>query len=151
MMTKINALIMAIYLFFAGFIYGDEPIKVDFDCEFSQYEFACPEEFSLRVSVKCKNVGRPFEGKDPFEALVAVYREENGKMIILNTLSIIDMEECRPILVKKGDTFYGDCIYEYHPYFADEYKPGVYSVAVWVYGCKKVYKDIITIGSGEEV
>lgn len=151
MMTKINALIMAIYLFFAGFIYGDEPIKVEFDCEISQYEFASPEEFGLGVTVSGKNIGRPFEGTKPFEPSVAVYREENGEIIILKTTTTIDLGEPQPILVKNGDTFYGHSYCEYQPYFADEYKPGVYSVAVWAYGCRKVYKDIITIGSGEEV
>lgn len=98
-----------------------------------------------------KNVGRPFEGKEPFEPSVAVYREKNGERIFLRTLTEVDCVEPNPILVKKGDTFEKTKVYSCYPDFADEYEPGVYSVQVWVYGCTKVYENIITIGSGEEV
>lgn len=101
--------------------------------------------------VKGKNVGRLFEGQNIDYTTAIVYKQENGKAVVFQTLTAYECVEPNKILVKKGNTFEEATRYSAILIFLDEYEPGVYSVAVWTYGCKRVYENIITIGSGEEV
>lgn len=160
MMTKINALIIAIYLFFAGFIYGDEPVKVEFDCEFSRTEFSCPEEFGFTLTIKGKNVGRPFEGDKPYYVDVSVYRVVNGEKRYLRWEGTWDDGLSRRVLIKHGEEL--EFITKPGSWYAVGYdftsgdptrgiEPGIYSVEVRVYGCEKVYENILMIRNGEEV
>lgn len=137
---KIEAIILAITLFFVGVVYADQPIEVDFDCELSTYEISTDEVG--RIHLDCVNVGRPFEGEEPFHASFEFFRIENGKKIYARYEgSITNDSEPRAVLVKSDDTFG----YSQKFIFPKDTDPGVYSLEVEVYGCEKIYEDILTI------
>lgn len=60
-MIKIEALFIAVYLFFAGFIYGDEPVKLEFSYDIPSEVYVYEPGDSVEINVTVKNVGRPFE------------------------------------------------------------------------------------------
>lgn len=76
---KIEAIILAITLFFVGVVYGDEPIEVEFTCDkVTVYE---EEGFAL-VEVTAKNVGRPFKSDDRIFA--EFYQIIDGEKVLVN-------------------------------------------------------------------
>lgn len=150
MIYKIEAFILAITLFFVGVVYGDKPIEVEFECEFSNYEII-PEEQTLDIVIKCKNVGRPFEGSEPHDVNVSIYKIVDGKKVYLRNVSGSDHGEPQPVLVKKDESFTIRTEFSIATHPNDlppgmtEVEPGVYSTAISVYGCEKVYENILII------
>ncbi len=137
---KIEAIILAITLFFVGVVYGDEPIEVEFTCELSTYEISTDEVG--RIKLDCVNVGRPFEGEEPFHAGFNFFKVENGKKVYVRCEGMITNDsEPRAVLVESGEEFG----YRQKFIFPEGTEPGVYSLEVKVYGCKKVYEDILTV------
>ncbi len=65
-MLKIQALFMAIYLFFAGFIYGDEPVKLEFSYDIPSGVYVYEQGDTVEINVTVKNVGRPFDNRISF-------------------------------------------------------------------------------------
>lgn len=55
--------------------------------------------------VKGKNVGRLFEGQNIDYTTAIVYKQENGKAVVFQTLTAYECVEPNKILVKKGNTF----------------------------------------------
>lgn len=138
--NKIEALILALTLFFVGLVYGDKPIEVEFDCELSTYEIST-DEFG-RIHLDCVNVGRPFEGVEPFHANFKFFKIENGKKVYVRYEGSITVDsEPRAVLVKSGEEFGYNQIF----LFPEGTEPGVYSLEVEVYGCEKIYEDVLTI------
>lgn len=52
--------------------------------------------------VKGKNVGRLFEGQNIDYTTAIVYKQENGKAVVFQTLTAYECVEPNKILVKKG-------------------------------------------------
>ena len=150
-MYKIQALILSIVLFFVGLIYGDKPIEIEYTVEINGTEISagdCVEVAAgedIIVSCFCENVGRPFEGTSIYSAKSNFYKIENGEKEYLTTYSGIGLgEEPQPILIKNGDKFYaGDGNY-FEPDVANP-EPGVYTMEVSVYGCEKVFENVLVI------
>ncbi len=137
---KIQAIILAITLFFVGVVYADQPIEVEFDCELSNY-IVSPGD-CIDISINCKNTGRPFEGEHNHqETSVSFYKIENGTAKYLSMLYYFVPEEPQPILIKTSEEF--SCRKTMQ--FNLDAEPGVYSVLVRVYGCEKIYEDVLTI------
>ena len=77
MILKLEAFFIAIYLFFAGIVYGDEPVKLEFsyDIPSDVYIYEPGDKFELDITVK--NVGRPFKGGLPMNNStgIEIYQE----------------------------------------------------------------------------
>lgn len=137
---KIEAIILAITLFFVGVIYADQPIEVEFDCELSTYEISAGDP--IYVKINCKNVGRPFEGEhNHANASISFYKIKNGSKEYLSASYIVTDEDSQPILVKKSEEFTCGISMQ----FDLDAEPGIYSALVRVYGCEKIYEDVLTI------
>lgn len=65
-MLKIQAFFIAVYLFFAGFIYGDEPVKLEFSYDIPSEVYVYAPGDRVEINVTVKNVGRPFEQRIAF-------------------------------------------------------------------------------------
>lgn len=65
-MLKIQAFFIAVYLFFAGFIYGDEPVKLEFSYDIPSEVYVYEQGDTVEINVTVKNVGRPFEQRISF-------------------------------------------------------------------------------------
>ncbi len=137
---KIEAIILAITLFFVGIVYGNQPIEVEIDCEFSTYEVSSGD--TIDVKINCKNTGRPFEGEHNHGKVnVSFYKIDNGTKKYLSMLYYFEPEDPQPILIKTSEEFSCWQTMQFHL----EAEPGVYSALVRAYGCEKVYEDILTI------
>lgn len=141
MFARLKALIMAIYLLIAAIPYGNAPIQVEFDCTMKDgiYEYA-PGDWGS-VSIECKNVGKPFKGETPYSPSVSIYKIENGEKQYLPCIGIALPAEPEDIIIKNGDEFVlGDDFK-----VLEDAESGTYSMEVTVYGCTKVYEDVIII------
>ncbi len=149
-MYRIQALLLSIVLFFVGLIYGDKPVEIDYTVKINSTEISEGDTFewvegenSIRVYCFCKNVGRPFEGEDIYTPNVSFYRYVNGEKVYLDFWMVAVDAEPQPILIKKGEIFN---IFEYFEINPDnEPEPGIYTMEVSVYGCKKVFEDVLVI------
>ncbi len=71
-MLKIQAFFIAVYLFFAGFIYGDEPVKLEFSYDIPSEVCVYEPGDRVEINVTVKNVGRPFEERTYFSNLINI-------------------------------------------------------------------------------
>lgn len=60
-MLKVEAFFIAVYLFFAGLIYGEEPVKLEFSYDIPSEVYVYEPGDTIEINVTVKNVGRPFE------------------------------------------------------------------------------------------
>lgn len=164
MLTKIKALLMAIYLFFMCIPYGNSPIDIKMTeptltvCG-TVYELKDdmePIKVSAGIldvlgsspfsfSAKCENVGRPFKGHEPFHPVVALYKVENGKRSFIDLLIVYDECVPRDVLIKNGDTLNVHEQFSFTQIPSETIEPGVYNLEISVYGCKTVFEDVIVI------
>ncbi|MGN0469169.1 MAG: hypothetical protein ACI4GY_10640 [Acutalibacteraceae bacterium] len=107
MMLRIQSLLIAIYLFFAGFIYGDAPRKMDFDCTVPSGVYEYEPGDKIQLHVKTENVGRPFK-EVAFDSLdVYIYQEIDGKRVTPYDIGYQDELPCEwpEELIKNGYTY----------------------------------------------
>lgn len=141
--VRIQAIMMVLYIFFAGLAYGNEPIKVDYtvDITLEKVEQAVIPYYSLCVSVIETNVGRPFKASSGDSPIVCVYRIGDGKKINLAYYETFTDDMPHNILFKNGEQ---RMIYTVGG-LDSLYDPGEYTVEVRVKHSDKVYTDTITL------
>ena len=82
-MINFKALFMAIYLFFVGLVYGDEPIKIEYSYEIPSQVTVYETGDSVTVNISATNVGRPFEGtKELHKILDVVIYSTDGYVML---------------------------------------------------------------------
>lgn len=172
MLTKIKALLMAIYLFFMCIPYGNSPIDIKMTDptlevwngeSYVVYELKDgmePIEAAAKTidvgpihfqttpfsfSAKYKNVGRPFKGHEPFHPAVSLYKVKNGKYSAIFIDQIYEPCEPTDVLIKNGEIL--DVYEEFSipQNYSEPVEPGVYSLEINVYGCKTVFEDVVII------
>ncbi len=136
---RIKALILAIYLFFGGLIYGNS-IDLDFTAKAEMTDYGCV------VIAEVTNNGKPYMGTNEDKPRAPFYRIVDGKKVYGAGLTssyseIHDDVEPYPVLVKHGETR----TLIRHYYFTDDYKPGEYFVDVTIPDCDKVYTFTFTL------
>lgn len=138
---KITAVFFAVYFFFVGLSYGDEPVKIEMTATVSEVEII-PDATFFQVDIECKNVGRPFQKESPVLIGIDVYREENGKK------QYIDAEQVYPDgytpyagIYETGDEFSHREMVGIYP----DAEPGVYDMSINMYGYTQVFEDAIII------
>ncbi len=148
MLSKIQALLLSIVLFFVGLIYGDTPVEIDYTVSINGTDIVAgdnveiPVGRNLYVFCYCENTSRPFEGTDLHNnAHVSFYKYENGKKVYLSRSGISVDAVPRPILIKGGEKFRED----YHSLINPDAEPGVYTMEVSVFGCTQIYENVITV------
>lgn len=82
MSLKIEAFFIAVYLFFAGFIYGDEPVKLEFSYDIPSEVYVYEPGDTVEINVTVKNVGRPFEETRRFwnTRNICIYNSDDIKL-----------------------------------------------------------------------
>ena len=140
MMTKFEALIMALTLFFVGLFYGDEPVKVEFTATTSETAISAGDSFYIDYT--CINKGKPFKGfchDAPFINFVNSDTNEKAKYSFDGISS-----DCAGhyFLVKKGDTFCGGSL---KITFPEDIASGTYNIVLSMYDCIQVFENAIKI------
>lgn len=144
MFVKFQSLLMALYLFFAGFIYGDAPINMKFTCDIPTevYEYEAGDTF--KVHVTSENVGRPFKAVT-FDSLdVYIYQVVGDKSVPLEdtdddgfSLPWMPPEE----LIKKGYTSEGTFSFT----VSENAPKGDYIIMVSQFGDREYFEGMVTI------
>ena len=70
--ARILPFFLAVYMFFAGLPYGNEPVKVDLTYEITSAQEVYSEGDTVTVALKAENVGRPFYGRS-FDSMSASF------------------------------------------------------------------------------
>ena len=143
---RITAILMAIYIFFAGIPYGNEPAKVEFTVETSMG--SCSDSFgnkgpSCRVVVTVENIGRPFIASNDEKPHAVVYRLVDGEKEYLSYSGgeTVDEVVSQDVIIKHGQVrtlLLKLC-------FVRGYEPGEYILEVTVDHSDKVYTETITL------
>ena len=140
-MIKIEALFIAIYLFFAGFIYGDEPVKLEFtyDIPSEIYVYESGDKFEFEITVR--NTGRPFKGLPiSSNAGIEIYCENNGERnVIFRPWN--EPYTSTEMLIKKG---YSETI-KIGFFLPDEIPEGSYSVDILYNGIMNTFENIFEV------
>ena len=119
MSINLTAIFMAIYLFFSGLIYGDQPVKLEVQycnlddgvivCERGEYALApdlnVPYIDGFNVRVVYQNVGRPYRGYEEADEspMVTIYQVVNGEEKRLRYDMMVDAVVPTPKLIRHGD------------------------------------------------
>ena len=160
MSINLTAIFMAIYLFFSGLLYGDQPVKLEvlhcslddgaivFDRAHEQEradQFGVDlNEVSVDVSVVMtyKNVGRPFQLSSKQHAQLTVYQMVDGEKKTVPPESDRSEMDGGPILIRHNEEFKVND----HAAVLKGLPLGSYSVEVTVPdGPTLVYEDILII------
>ncbi|MBQ3137697.1 MAG: hypothetical protein IJB74_09490 [Clostridia bacterium] len=146
---KIQSVLLSAVLFVIGIIYSDTPTKINCTVYINGTEIS--SGYTAKISLNediavhcaCKNIGKPFEGKDIYNAGVSVYRYINGEKIYINLWSISVDAEPRPILIKSDEKFdvYTNLFFDPD----NKPEPGIYSMNVTVYGNTQIYENVLMI------
>ncbi|MBQ5969468.1 MAG: hypothetical protein IKN72_04995 [Clostridia bacterium] len=165
MSINLTAIFMAIYLFFSGLFYGNQPVKLEVQhCSLDDGVIVCEETESpyipgwrqfngFSVSLTYKNVGRPFKTNTHEAPVVTIYRIENGERKVVPYGSITTDDVPEPVLVRHGDvrTVWLDVSLSAVTQFYGRPENGTYSIEVSVYDSEHdaaitlVYEDILII------
>lgn len=136
-LSKLQAFLMAAYIFIAGLAYGNEPIKVDFTAATE-----VTAENVCRVTAEVTNIGRPFKGTSKDSVSVRFYKIVDGEKVYTYDYDVMVTDDiAQDVLVKHGDVRTMGTNF----YFRDTCEPGEYIVEVSVEHCDKVYTDTITL------
>ena len=144
--SRVISILMAIYVFFAGLPYGNEPPKVEYTVKISM-NYHEPDNIysfdSCEVEVMAKNVGRPFIASNDEEPLVLFYRIVNGEKEYVHTDSVHDAAVPHDVIVKHGEVrrLRSSNIFG----MTENYEPGEYIAEVHVNHTDKVYTEKITL------
>lgn len=140
MIAKLEALIMALTLFFVGFFYGDEPIKVEFTAATSETVISAGDSFDIEYT--CINKGKPFKGFCQDTPIINFVNSETKETIKYSLEGIFSNCAGHYFLVKKGDTFCGGSFKITLP---EDITPGTYDITLSMYDCVQVYENAITV------
>lgn len=145
--NRITAILMALYVFFAGIPYGNEPEKVDFSVETKMgvcNDIEGNERPACNVHVVTENVGRPFIASSHESAHIYLYRIVDGKRepfsnYYLRTWHTTDVPHDE--VIKNGQKR----SYTSYYMFVYDYEPGDYYLEVKVEHGIKVHTEKITL------
>lgn len=102
-MINFKALFMAIYLFFVGLIYGDEPIKLEYSYDIPSQVTVYEAGDSVKIDISVTNVGRPFKGtKELHKILDVVIYSTDGYVIYNRDWYPTEDSETKYEIIKKG-------------------------------------------------
>jgi len=144
MLTRFSAFFLAVYLFFAGLIYGNGPIQIEItESAFDSGVVVCSPGSRCALGFTCKNVGRPFQGKSNVSPNVSIYREVGNERSCLRLESFLVAESTsQPVLIKHNAVFSGGISFE----LSKEAPEGVYSVSVQFYNAEEtIFKDVFIV------
>ena len=135
-----------IILFFAGFIYGDAPIDLQFtyDIPSAVYEYEAGD--IIKIHAVTENVGRPFKMDVHSERvlLVSIYKIENDVKVYANASTDTEHtdEYSTGYFVEKGETFEKDFYFKVR----EDAPKGVYTIEISSdFGDEEIFEDVITI------
>lgn len=135
-----------IILFFAGFIYGDAPIDLQFtyDIPSAVYEYEAGD--IIKIHAVTENVGRPFKMDVHSERvlMVSIYKIENDVKVYANASTDTEHtdEYSTGYFVEKGETFEKDFYFKVR----EDAPKGVYTIEISSdFGDEEIFEDVITI------
>lgn len=147
MILKIQSLLIAIYLFFAGFIYGNAPKEIEFTCDIPSgvHEYVSGDK--ITVDVSAENVGRPFmwEPSTCRPALyVEIYTMVDGKAVYINDVN--DFEYDLDVNYPEELVKHGEISKDTYTFIVSENAPkGDYIVYVHCFGEVEKFEGLITV------
>lgn len=135
-----------IILFFAGFIYGDAPIDLNFtyDIPSAVYEYEAGD--IIKIHAVAENVGRPFKMDVHSERvlMVSIYKIEDDVKVYANVSTDNEHtdEYSSGYFVEKGETFEKDFYFKVR----EDAPKGVYTIEISSdFGDKEIFENAITI------
>lgn len=153
MILKIQSLLIAIYLFFAGFIYGNAPKEIEFTCNVPSGVHEYAEGNEIVLDVASKNIGRPFKTDILYTSYdIDIYQIVNGEKISLiqrsdhnNSDDSISLPgyvvEPYERLIKSGQNFERT-----YTFIVSENAPkGDYIISVSQFGEIETFEGLITV------
>lgn len=141
MIAKLEALIMALTLFFVGLFYGSEPVKVEFTATVSETEVTAEESF--RIDYTCINKDKPFKGFCHDTPTINFVNSETNEIINKYSFDGISSDcEGHYFLVKTDDVF---CRGSLTITFPKDVAPGIYDITLSMYDCVQTFENSITI------
>ena len=145
MINVINfkALFMAIYLFFVGLVYGDEPIKIEYSYEIPSLVTMYEAGDSVKIDISVTNVGRPFKGtKELHKILDVVIYSTDGYVIYNRDWYPTEDSETKYEIIKQG--MFGEQTYTAR--ITDEAPKGFYNMSVKYYGADKyIFENVFEV------
>jgi len=142
LLLRIQSLLIAIYLFFAGFIYGDGPREMEFTCTIPSgvYEYEAGD--NIVIEVTSKNVGKPFSAKTYQSMGVCIYQIIDGELVYLHdTLMTSLPAEFPNELIKNGYIDRGT--FEFT--VLEDAPKGDYIISVSQFGCGQKFENMIKV------
>ena len=140
MIAKLEALIMALTLFFVGLFYGDEPVKVEFTAVTSETMISAGDSFDIDYT--CINKGKPFKGFCKDAPIINFINSETNEKAKYSFDGISSDCAGHYFLVKTDDAFCGGSL---KITFPEDITPGTYDITLSMYDCTQVFEDAITI------
>lgn len=142
-MINFKALFMAIYLFFVGLVYGDEPIKIEYSYEIPSQVTVYETGDSVTVNISATNVGRPFEGtKELHKILDVVIYSTDGYVMYNRAWYPTDDSQTKYEIIKKG-LFSEET---YLVWIKDEAPKGFYNMSVKYYGADEyIFENVFEV------
>ncbi len=139
-MIKIEALFIAIYLFFAGFIYGDEPVKLEFTYDIPSEIYIYEPGDAVEINLTVKNVGRPFKESTYFSNLLSikVFNPEDNTDIYNEDAVILPDETLWLFNHNEVKTFKVVC------FISDDSTKGMYDLTV-NYKTEETFKNVFEV------
>ena len=135
-----------IILFFAGFIYGDAPIDLQFtyDIPSAVYEYEAGD--IIKIHASAENVGRPFKMDVHSERvlMVSIYKIENDVKVYANASTDTEHtdEYSTGYFVEKGEIFEKDFYFKVR----EDAPTGAYTIEISSdFGDKEIFENAITI------
>ena len=151
MINVINfkALFMAIYLFFVGLVYGDEPIRIEYSYEIPSQVTMYEAGDSVKIDISVTNVGRPFKGFDSFYDSIEIeaFCYDNDSSIIVYDSKKMPSNNIIPneIILKTGHTDFRGFMF-FIPVDAPE---KVYNIKVEYYGKEYTFENVFEVKENE--
>lgn len=143
MILRIQSMLIAIYLFFAGIIYGNAPKEMSFTCNVPSGVCEYEAGDKIELHIKTENVGRPFKAVT-FDSLdVYIYQEIDGKRVTPYDVGYRDDLPCEwtEELIKTGYTYETTCTFT----VSENAPKGIYNVSVSQFGESEIFEGLIEI------
>lgn len=140
MIAKLEALIMALTLFFVGLFYGDEPVKVEFTVIASETVISSGDCFDIDYT--CINKGKPFKGFCQDTPMINFVHSETNENIPYSLEGIFSDCAGHYFLVKTDDLF---CNGRLTITFPKDVPSGTYDITLSMYDCVQTFENAITI------